>query len=313
MRRPAALAWAFLLACPSVVWAHGRRAEPGTWWWAWNWDALILLSFGLLAWIYYRGLARLWAQVGVGRKVSRLQAATYFSSLFVMFLALVSPLHALSEELSSLHMVQHMVVMTLAAPLFVSGSPGLVLAWGLPEMCKGRIGFLGRFVFRVPNATLLWQPLFLWALFAGTLWAWHHPSLYQTALRDPLVHDAQHISFFIAACLFWRAGLDPLSGRRLSPMAAIPYFFTTSVHASALGVFLALSPRVWYQDYAARTSVWGLTPLEDQQLAGLIMWMPACLIYPIVAAILFGSWLSRLTESPGYRQRLGRSSATAKG
>jgi putative membrane protein len=245
----------------------------------------------------------LWARAGVGQKISRWQAACFLSALAMIFAALLSPLDALSEELSSLHMVQHMLLMLVAAPLFVVGSPNLVMAWGLlgggKQRSKQRGSSLFTFVFRLPQEPLLWQPLLVWTLFAAVLWTWHHPILYQAALGDPLVHDAQHLSFFIVACLFWRSCLDPLSTRRLCPAAAIPYLFTTSLHASALGVFLALSPRAWYDVYAARTSDWGFTPLEDQQLAGLIMWMPACLIFPAIAAILFGAWLARLGERQG--------------
>lgn len=296
MRRPAALVAVILLSCPSLAWAHGRRAQPGTWWLAWNWDPLVLVSVVLLAWCYGRGLARLWARVGVGRKVRRWQAASYYGGLGAISIALLSPLDALSEELSSLHMVQHMVLMMVAASLFILGSPTFVLAWGFPQWARATSLF--SFAFRLPQTRILWQPQFLWGLFAVTLYAWHHPILYQAALRDPLVHDTQHLSFFIVACLFWRSCLDPLGAHRLGPLAATLYLFTTSLHASALGVFLALSPRIWYGDYLGRTSAWGLAPLEDQQLAGLIMWMPACLVYPAVAAALFGAWLTGLREMP---------------
>lgn len=304
MRRSVVLAGTFLFTTPSVVWADGRQADPDTWWRAWNWDPLVMLSLGLLAGVYCRGLARLWMHVGRSQKVTALRAASYLGALLVIFVALISPLDALSEQLSSLHMVQHMLLMIVAAPLLVIGSPALVLAWGLPEIWSRSTGSLARFLFRLPNVSVLWQPLLLWVLFAATLWAWHHPVLYQIALRDSLTHDAQHLSFFVVACLFWRAGLDPLSSRRIRPLAAVPYFFATSLHASVLGVFLALSPRVWYSDYASRTSAWGLMPLEDQQLAGFIMWMPACLVFPIMAATRLGSWLARAPAMTRNRKRL---------
>ncbi len=309
MFRTVVLAWALLLSWPTVVLAHGRRADPENWWRAWNLDPLIVLSLGVLACLYGRGIARLWSRVGRGQKVHPWQVVSFFFALLVVAVALLSPLDALSEELSSLHMVQHMLLMTIAAPLLVIGSPALVLAWGVPEVWQGRGDAITRAAFRLPNATLLWHPLFAWTLFAATLWAWHHPALYQAALRDLLFHDVQHLSFFIAACLFWRTGLDPLSSRRIGPVAAIPYFFTTSVHASALGVFLALSPRVWYDDYVVRTASWGLMPLEDQQLAGLIMWMPTCLVFPIAAAALFGQWLARPTETSPSHPRVVHPSA----
>lgn len=293
MYRPAAIAAAISLFLPRCAWADGGSAEPGMWWRAWHGDPLILLILGVLAWLYGRGLTRLWAKAGAGNKVRRWQAACYYGALAVILLALLSPLDALSEQLSSVHMVQHMLLTTVAALLFVLGSPTFVLAWGLSEGRQWGSSFF-TFAFRLLQESSLWQPLFVWALFAVTLWAWHHPALYQAALSDPMMHDAQHVSFFVAACLFWRACLDPLSGRRLSPPGAVPYLFTTALHASALGVFLTLSPRVWYADYATRTAAWGLTPLEDQQLAGLIMWMPACLIYPAAAVALIGTWLTRL-------------------
>lgn len=292
MCRRAALAAALLISCPAVACADGARTEPGVWWQAWSWDPLVLLSLGVLAWLYGRGLVRLWRKAGVDRTVSRWQAASFFGALVVVFIALLSPLDALSEELSSVHMIQHMLLMMVAAPLIVIGSPSVVLAWGLREWSKGSGNSYFVFAFRLPSVPILWQPQFLWGLYALTLWSWHHPVMYQAALRDPLVHDAQHLSFFVVGCLFWRVCLDPLGGRRLCPAVALIYLFATSLHASALGVFLALSPRPWYHDYLGRTGAWGLTPLQDQQLAGLIMWMPSCLIYPAVAAALFGIWLN---------------------
>src|SRR5690606_24871672 len=113
-------------------------ADPDNWWRAWNLDPLIVLSLGVLACLYCRGISRLWSCVGRGQKVHPWQAVSFVSSLLIVAVALLSPLDALSEELSSLHMVQHMLLMTIAAPLLVIGSPALVLAWGLPEIWQGR-------------------------------------------------------------------------------------------------------------------------------------------------------------------------------
>jgi putative membrane protein len=276
---------------PSQVLADIGGVTPDTWHRAWNADSLVLLTVGMLGWLYVRGIMRLWAKLGVSRKVRIWQAVSYFIALAVILVALLSPLDALSSELSSLHMVQHMLLTNVAAPLLILGSPTFVLAWGLPEWKQGRGRSIFRFLFRLPQDSFLWPPLAMWTLFAVAIWIWHHPRLYQTALRDPLVHDAQHLSFFIAAVLFWRVCLDPMSRRRLCPAIAILYLFATSIHTSLLGVFLTFSPQVWYDDYATRVSVWGFTPLEDQRLAGLIMWLPSCLIYPAVGVSIFGLWL----------------------
>jgi putative membrane protein len=308
MTRAAALAATLLLVLPHAAWGHGVRAEPGVWWRPWNWDPLILCSLCLLGMFYGRGLTRLWGSVGFGRRVSPWQGTAFCGALLVLFLALLSPLDAISEQLSAAHMVQHMLLMVVAAPLFVVGAPTLVLAWGLSEK-----RYCLPTAFRLVQARLLWQPLFVWGLYAAVLWGWHHPMLYQAALRDPLVHDAQHLSFFGAACLFWRVVLDPLGRRRTTPPAVVPYLFATALHASALGVFLALSPRPWYGDYASQTAAWGFAPLEDQQLAGLIMWMPSCLVYPALAAALFGSWLASQTQADGKRELTGYCSTATGG
>jgi cytochrome c oxidase assembly factor CtaG len=292
MYKPAVIAGALVVAGQAPAAADGLRAQPDAGWRAWSLDPLVLLCLGTTAWFYGRGLARLWSRVGVGAKLRGWQAACFVAGLIIVGLALLSPIDAWSEELASVHMIQHLLLVTLAAPLMVAGAPLPVIAGGLTAANKGWGKSLFVFLLRLPQEPLLWQPVAVWALFAAALWAWHHPVLYQAALRDPLLHDAQHLSFFVTAGLFWRVCLDPLSRRRLSPLAAVPYLFTTALQSTALGVFLALSPRVWYPDYAARTTAFGLSPLEDQQVAGLIMWVPGCVVYPAVAALLFGAALA---------------------
>jgi cytochrome c oxidase assembly factor CtaG len=192
-------------------------------------------------------------------------------------------------------MIQHMLLVCVAAPLMAAGRPTFVLAWGVFGGVRPGRRSIAAAAFRVVQERWLWKPAVAWGLFAFILWTWHHPILYEAALHDPFLHDAQHLSFFLAAYIFWRPCLDVRSARALCAPASIPYLFTASIHTAALGVFLTLSPRHWYAYYATRTEAWELTPLEDQQLAGLIMWIPGCLVFPAVAAILFGEWLTRLS------------------
>ena len=279
-----------------AVLAHATgRHRPAAWWTAWNWQPLILASLFLLAFLYVLGVRRLWRRAGTGRGVSRWHAAAYAASIVALFVALVSPLDPLSDELSSIHMIQHTALMVIAAPLFILGAPARVLPWVLPRAGQR---WLGRCRRRIDSWYspwyLLWQPLLVWVVYAFTLWIWHLPVLYEAALHNSLVHDMQHLTFFAASCLFWRVLLDPLGRLRLVHGVAVMYLFTTSLHAMLLGVFMALSPRVWYPFYADRTPAWNLTPLQDQQLAGLIMWMPGCLVYAVAAAGLFAAWIGGL-------------------
>ena len=289
------------LTCAPFAWADpGAAVEPGGLWNAWNADLLILFNLSALGTWYAVGLRSLWQKAGRGRCIGQGQAAAYFGSLTVIFAALISPLDALSDQLASAHMIQHMLIMVVAAPLFVLGVPGLVLTWGLPRRWRRIAGGWRQWL----DADVFGRPLLPSLMYAAALWIWHLPVMYEAALADPLVHDAQHLSFFIAACLFWRLLLDPLRRLRLHPVAAMLILFATALHAALLGVFMTLSPVLWYDVYVGRTAAWGLTPLSDQQLAGLIMWMPACLVYPAVAAAVFGRWLATYSEVDGRDCRL---------
>jgi putative membrane protein len=291
------------LLCPMAALAHGPghdgHARPD-WWLRWPWNPLVISNLALVSFLYLRGLRGIWQRAGRGRGVTFRQAGTFGAGVLTLFIALLSPLDHVSDELQSAHMVQHMILMNVAAPLLVLGAPGLVMLWGLPMRWRNRAGrWLRWFDGGASRWYLLWQPLLLWSLYAFALWIWHLPVLYQAALRNELVHDFQHFTFLIAACLFWRVLLDPISRMQLSRGIGVIYLFTTSLHATVLGVFMALAPQVWYDEYVGRTIHWNLTPLQDQQLAGLIMWMPACMIYAVVAAILFAYWLRLPDPSDG--------------
>lgn len=286
--------WLTLLvfAACRVAWAHGGPAEgrAGPDLWSPNFVALTALILG--ATLYGTGLRRMWRSCGIGRGVSRARAIAFATGLLTLGIALLSPLDRLSAALSSAHMVQHMLLMLVAAPLLVLGSPALVLLWVLPLRFRGRLGrLLGRLEGWHSPSYRIWQPLLCWSLYAATLWIWHLPALYQAALRNARIHDLQHAAFIATSFLFWRVLIDPIGRLRLSRGLSVLYLFTTSLHACALGVFMALAPRVWYLDYVATTPLFRLTPLEDQQIAGLIMWVPCCMLYAGAAALLLGLWL----------------------
>src|SRR5213079_1742686 len=133
-------------------------------------------------------------------------------------------------------------------------------------------------------------PLVLCLLHGLALWTWHLPALYQAALGSAAIHAAEHICFLGTACLFWWALIHGRYGRLGYGMAAV-FVFVTGVHSEVLGALLTFAPRVWYPLYAARSSAAGLDPLEDQQLAGLIMWIPFGVILLILGLGLFAAWL----------------------
>jgi putative membrane protein len=283
-----------MMASVVPAWGHAGEARAGEahWWTLWSWDPLILFNLVALTVLYFLGVRKLWGQAGVGRGVSRRHLAAFLLALVSLAAALLSPIDVLATELLWVHMIQHMLLMNVAAPLLILASPLLVTMWVLPAEKRRMVG---RWKQRLDRAKvpfyLLWQPVFLWLLFAAVLWIWHLPALYGAALSTEWVHDLQHLSFLVVSCLFWRVLLDPVARLRMSRGLAVLYLFTTSLHTMALGVFMALSPRLWYGAYAGTTENWGLLPLEDQQIAGFLMWMPGCMVYALIAAIVFTIWL----------------------
>jgi putative membrane protein len=134
------------------------------------------------------------------------------------------------------------------------------------------------------------EPAFVWLLHAVALWVWHIPFLFQTAMAHDSIHVIQHFCFFTSACLFWWGMAHGRYGR-LGYGAAVIYIFATAVHSGVLGALLTFSPAIWYPIYSATTAAWGFTPLQDQQLAGLVMWVPASVIFLLVGLGFMGAWL----------------------
>jgi cytochrome c2 len=163
---------------------------------------------------------------------------------------------------------------------------------------------------RQPLLMAVWSfitaPAVTWVLHAAALWMWHIPALYGAALASAPIHALEHACFFVTASLFWW-GLTRGRYGRLGYGSAVIYVFATAMHSGLLGAALTLSPRPWYARHAATSQAWGLAPLEDQQLAGLIMWVPAGLIFLLMGLIYFAAWLN---ES-GRRVRYNTVTSTA--
>jgi putative membrane protein len=179
--------------------------------------------------------------------------------------------------------------MLIAAPFFVLSRPLATLLFALPFEWRRRLGRWGKAGYVRRSWAFLTDPLTAWWLHAAAIWIWHAPFLFDLTLRSDLAHSAQHLSFLLSALLFWWA-LFYAHGRKAYG-AGVFYLFTTAVHTSILGALLTFAPRVWYSGYALTTQAWGLTPLEDQQIGGLIMWVPGGIVYLVAGLWLFAAWL----------------------
>jgi putative membrane protein len=270
-------------------------------WRTWGWEPLSIAGLAVSGWLYARGLRRLWRDAGAGRGVRRWEAACYAAGWFALFVALVSPLHPWGAVLFSAHMTQHEVLMLVAAPLLVLGRPLVVFLKALPSAWAATLARASNTAGWQRVWRLLSNAFVAWLIHAVVLWVWHIPSLFQATLTSEFVHALQHTSFLGSALLFWWAVMDD----RRSAMgygAAVLFLFTTALHSGLLGILLTFARSVWYPAYSATTGSWGLTPLEDQQLGGLIMWIPAGVVYIIAGVALLAGWLRQSERRAALRE-----------
>ena len=289
----------------------GSPAGPRNWhelWRTWGWEPLSIISLALSAALYIIGLRRIWGASRVGGGVRRWEALCFGIGWISLFIALVSPLHPWGQVLMSAHMTQHEILMLVSAPLLVLGRPLVVFLSALPVKTATALA-------RASNAPAwrrtwhaICHPLSAWLIHAIALWAWHIPALFDATLRSELVHFLQHASFLGTALLFWWAVMTSRSAA-MSYGLALLYVFTTALHNQVLAGLMTFSRTVWYPTYLETTQSWGLSPLQDQQLGGLIMWIPAGLVY-IIAAIALVAGMMRESERRVLRhERFARGAA----
>jgi putative membrane protein len=261
---------------------------------AWEFDPLVVLPLVLSGYWYSVGLVRVWRSAGVGHGIRRWEAFCFWSGWLALGVALISPLHRWGGMLFSAHMSQHEVLMLVAAPLLVLGKPligmlkGFPSGWARDLVCLTSVGWWQHVW------TFITNPLIAWLLHAIVLWTWHIPALFQATLTSDTVHAAQHLSFLLSALLFWWSVMQG-PHRALNFGLAIIYMFTTALHSGALGALITFAGNAWYPAYAETAPVWGLSPIEDQQIGGLIMWVPACVTY-IIAGLALAVGAMRSSE-----------------
>jgi putative membrane protein len=295
-----AVAGAALFAAAPAM-AHAPQAAPRPAW-QWSGEPWLLWLLALSAGLYAAGLWRLWRQAGTGRGISRAQAAAYAAGWVSLMAALVSPIDALGNQLFTMHMVQHELLMIVAAPLLVVGRPLAAWTWALAPRHRGWIGQATRARWLAAPWQAITRPLTAWALHALALWLWHVPQLFQAALHSEAIHIVQHTTFLLTALLFWWAVLGG-DTRSRSKGFALAYLFTTMMHTGALGALLTLAPTPWYPHYLGTTAALGVDALEDQQVGGLVMWIPGGVAYLVAGLWLVARLLARPALTPASAAR----------
>lgn len=302
---------------PTTWPSHDVIGEGTDWWTAWNFDVQYLIPVAILAYLYARGLVR-WQDRTRAHPAWR--TASFYAGLVILVLIYESPLDRLGEHHFSMHMVQHNIAMMFVPPLIYLGAPATPVLKGLPRGFRKQVvaPFLRSSITRAAWGFLT-HPVIAILLFTASQWLWHlGPGYYDLALRNDLVHDIQHISFFAVAMIFWWNIIDPKPRRsRISSMGLrIVYFYGAMIPKHILAAFITFADEVFYPTYERVQLFLPGTPLEDQVMAGLLMWVPfGELLNLTVAGIIFGIWWrqsdQRTREAEALRDAERAAAATA--
>lgn len=253
---------------------------------------MIALALLVTTWLYLRGVRAAWSRAGTGRGVTKSQVALFATGLVVIAAALLSPLDGMADGSFAAHMTQHVLLAELAPPFLVFGAPLAAFAWAIPARRRRTVvAFLQRRSWLRTFWRALTAPALGWILHLMAIWLWHAPPLYQLALRHELVHAMEHLSFIATAVLVWWPIAHPRVARRSAYAAGLGTVFLTAMQTGVLGALITLSHHLLYPLQARGTTQWGLSPMDDQTLAGLIMWVPGGLIYVAAMSVLFLKWL----------------------
>ncbi len=262
---------------------------------SWSLSPGVLIAAAIVGWVYLRR----WRQVRTsGSPRAAAEAPTwrlccFMGSILAALVALVSPLDNLADQLFFMHMIQHMLLLDIVPILAILGLTKVIL-----RPLTRSIADLER------RAGLLMHPAFAVLLYVSVIYAWHIPAAYDLAVTHPLVHVLEHTTFVLAGGLYWWHLLSPIRPRiHLDGLAPVVYMASTKLFVGALGMGLAFAPHALYPYYAHRARVWGISAIDDQGIAGLIMAIEQSLVMGIALVVLF---IRALTESERAQQRRER-------
>jgi putative membrane protein len=262
---------------------------------SWTLSPLVLTSAAAVCAAYVRRWLRVRRGPSPRRKseapVWRL--ACFLGAVLVTLAALISPLDSLADQLFFAHMIQHVLLLDLAPVLGILGFTKVLLR----PLTRG-VSELER------RAGALAHPAIAVFLYVSVIWAWHIPSVYDLAVRHSGVHVLEHLSFLFVGSLYWWHLLSPIRARlRLDGMGPVVYMATTKLFVGALGMGLAFAPTALYPYYAHHARVWGISALDDQGIAGLVMAVEQSIVMGVALAVLF---MRALVESERAQQRRER-------
>jgi putative membrane protein len=249
----------------------------------WNWEPSILIGTALITGLYLYAIGPLRKRYYPAEHVRTGQTICFLLGMLVMFLVLVSPLDELGDSyLFSAHMVQHLFLTIVGPPLLVLGTP----EWFVKPLLRNKV------VFKI--AKVLTYPAVAFVLYNVDFWLWHAPSLYNATLENQNIHILEHLTFIVFGFLYWWPIFSPSKDLpRLSIGGQILYLFLSGMPSVLLGAGLTFSPPL-YAPYLAAPRIWGISAATDQQLGGLIMWVPVSIGYIVIMSVLFIRWMQQM-------------------
>ena len=291
MRRLAALfATGLALAVPARSLGHGGEAPSPSFpqvLLEWRLEPIVLVGIAIAA-VGWVALLRRVATRHPDHPHPRWRSAAFLGGLAILAIALTSPIEAYEGALFSVHMLQHMLLELVAAPLLLLGAPAtLALRAAAPSVRARLLAVLHSRV-----VTVLSFPLLAWVLFAAVNWGWHFSSLYDQALETPWLHDLQHVTFLGAALLFWWpvVAADPARWRLPHPVRLF-YLFLAMPQNSFLGIALMSAPASLYPHYTTNVRDWGPTPVVDQSIGGMLMWVGGDVVFLLAMGLVVAAWV----------------------
>ena len=263
----------------------GQPLTPETLWGAWTLAPSVLGPLLALTLVYARTVGRLWRRGGRGSGITVGRVLAFTLAIVALLVALVSPLDALSEALFSAHMVQHLLLTLVAAPLLLAGRVDVGLVFAVPLALRRRAA---RILSRARRAAPAAGPVAAVTAYLGLLLVWHIPPIYDLAVENAIVHGLEHVSLVLGGLAFWSV-MGAARGRPAG--AAAVAAFVVSLISVLLAATMTVATRPWYESHVATAPRWGLTPLRDQVLAAAIMWIPGGLVYFFAAAAAVLRWI----------------------
>ncbi len=261
--------------------------------WTWEWRPEVIFTLGALFLIYLVGWLRL-RRLGATHLAGGWQLLSYTLGMFFLITALLSAIDALQSLLFSVHMIQHLLLIMVAAPLILLGNPFPIGLHAFPR--AQRRAFVLVLGSDAPLRRLLRTlatPVVTFFFFVATFWLWHDPDAYNLALKNDFIHDTEHISFFITALLFWWhiIAAPPRIFPRLGYGWRLALLIAGLVQNEILSIAIAFASTPWYTYYTRVPRLWGLSPLQDQRLGGAIMWVPGGMMYLVAIVALLARFL----------------------